>query len=177
LFIGCRAGSVTTERWRSPPKDATIIHIDSDPMVIGASYPTAVAICADARLALAALADALEALPDAKAQNGRRRARAAWDAKLAGFEPLAESREAPIRPERVVATLAKLLDDDAIVVADPGTPCPYFSAHYRWPRAGRNFITNRAHGALGYALAAAIGAHVGRPDVKTVAVMGDGSFG
>ncbi|MBU2483532.1 MAG: thiamine pyrophosphate-binding protein, partial [Alphaproteobacteria bacterium] len=41
LFIGCRAGSVTTERWRSPGKDKTIIHIDSDAMVIGANYPTA----------------------------------------------------------------------------------------------------------------------------------------
>ncbi|MFC4226581.1 thiamine pyrophosphate-binding protein [Hoeflea alexandrii] len=177
LFIGCRAGSVTTERWRSPGKDKTIIHIDSDAMVISANYPTAVAICADARLALAALADALEAETGLIAQEGVRRAKAAWDAKLGDFAPLAASNETPIRPERVVATLAGLLDDDAIVVADPGTPCPYFSAHYRWPRAGRNFITNRAHGALGYALAAAMGAHVGRPAVKTVAVMGDGSFG
>ena len=177
LFIGCRAGSVTTERWRSPGKDKTILHIDSDAMVIGANYPTAVAICADARLGLAALADAMEAEAGLTAQDGIRRAKAAWDAKLADFAPLASSNETPIRPERVVATLAGLLDDDAIVVADPGTPCPYFSAHYRWPRAGRNFITNRAHGALGYALAAAMGAHVGRPAVKTVAVMGDGSFG
>jgi acetolactate synthase I/II/III large subunit len=177
LFIGCRAGSVTTERWRSPGKDKTIIHIDSDAMVIGANYPTAVAICADARLALAALADALEAEAGLTAQDGICRAKAAWDAKLADFAPLAASNKTPIRPERVVATLAGLLDDDAVVVADPGTPCPYFSAHYRWPRAGRNFITNRAHGALGYALAAAMGAHVGRPGVKTVSVMGDGSFG
>lgn len=177
LFIGCRAGSVTTERWRSPSIDKVIIHIDSDPMAIGANYPTGVAICADARLALAALADGLEAEPDLPQQDGARRARRAWDAKLAGFTPLALSRKTPIRPERVVASLARLLDEDAIVVADPGTPCPYFSAHYRWPRAGRNFISNRAHGALGYALAAAMGAHVGRPGVKTVAVMGDGSFG
>jgi acetolactate synthase-1/2/3 large subunit len=42
---------------------------------------------------------------------------------------------------------------------------------------GRRYFSNRAHGALGYALAAAIGAHIGRPAVKTVAVMGDGSFG
>ena len=177
LFIGCRAGSVTTERWRSPGKDKTIIHIDSDAMVIGANYPTAVAICADAKLALSALADALEAGAGVTAQDGIRRAQAAWDAKLADFAPLAASTETPIRPERVVATLARLLDDDAVIVADPGTPCPYFSAHYRWPRAGRNFITNRAHGALGYALAASMGAHAGRPGVKTVAVMGDGSFG
>jgi acetolactate synthase-1/2/3 large subunit len=177
LFIGCRAGSVTTERWRSPAIGQTIIHIDSDPMVIGANYPTAVAICADAKLTLAALIGAIQSLEAVNAQDGGRRAKSAWEAKLAAFAPLAASVETPIRPERVVATLARLLDDDAIIVADPGTPCPYFSAHYRWRKPGRNFITNRAHGALGYALAASMGAHMGRPDAKTVAVMGDGSFG
>jgi acetolactate synthase-1/2/3 large subunit len=90
---------------------------------------------------------------------------------------LAASDETPIRPERVVATLHRLLDEDAVIVADPGTPCPYFSAHYRWRKAGRRFITNRAHGALGYALAAAMGAQFGRPSAKVVAAMGDGSFG
>jgi acetolactate synthase-1/2/3 large subunit len=69
------------------------------------------------------------------------------------------------------------LTDDATIVADPGTPCPYVSAHYRWRKPGRHFITNRAHGALGYALAAAVGAKVGRPESQTVALMGDGSFG
>lgn len=177
LFIGCRAGSVTTERWRSPGRDAKIIHIDSDPMVIGANYQTEVAICADARLALEALAQALETRDGLSSQNGVARARAAWDAKLAAFRPLATSSETPIRPEAVIAALMDCLDDDAIIVADPGTPCPYFSAHYRWRTAGRQFITNRAHGALGYALGAAMGAHVGRPSVKTLAVMGDGSFG
>jgi len=63
------------------------------------------------------------------------------------------------------------------VVADPGTPCPYFSAYYQWKRTGRHFITNRAHGALGYSLSAAIGAQFGRPHSKVVSVMGDGSFG
>ena len=177
LFIGCRAGSVTTERWRSPAPDKQIIHIDSDPMVIGANYPTAVAITADARLALEALADAVEAVGDRRMQDGSARASAAWEAKLARFRPLEESGERPIRPEVVIQGLMDLLSEDATIVADPGTPCPYFSAHYRWPKAGRHFITNRAHGALGYSLAAAMGAAVGRPDAETVAVMGDGSFG
>src|SRR6185436_3594717 len=70
-----------------------------------------------------------------------------------------------------------LLDADAQLVADPGTPCPYFSAYNVARGAGRKYFSNRAHGALGYALAGAIGAHFGRRDVKTVAVMGDGSFG
>lgn len=177
VFIGCRAGSVTTERWRSPPKGRTIIHIDSDPMVIGANYPTEVAICADARLALEALASELEARSNLTKQDGRARTAAAWAAKLAEFEPLASSQERPIRPEAVIAALMAVLDDDATIVADPGTPCPYFSGHYRWRGTGRHFISNRAHGALGYSLAAAMGAYVGRPTSKTLSVMGDGSFG
>lgn len=176
LFVGCRAGSVTTERWRSPDKTARIIHIDSDPMVIGANYSTDVAITADARLSLEALARELEDRT-LISQGGATKARAAWEAKLAAFTALANSTQTPIRPERVIATLSKLLDDDAVIVADPGTPCPYVSAHYRWRKPGRNFISNRAHGALGYALAASMGAHIGRPDVKVVAMMGDGSFG
>ena len=163
LFIGCRAGSVTTERWRSPGPGRTIVHIDSDPQVIGANYATEVAIVADARLALEALVAELEARQSLPGQDGKARAARAWEAKLAALAPLTASDETPIRPERVVATLSRLLDDDAIVVADPGTPCPYVSAQYRWRKAGRQFISNRAHGALGYALAAAMGAHVGAP--------------
>ncbi|RMD94922.1 MAG: thiamine pyrophosphate-binding protein, partial [Alphaproteobacteria bacterium] len=82
----------------------------------------------------------------------------------------------PIRPEAVVAALRALLDDEAVICADPGTPCPYFSAYYRQRVAGRQFITNRAHGALGFSLGAAIGAQVGRPNARVVAAMGDGSF-
>jgi acetolactate synthase-1/2/3 large subunit len=63
------------------------------------------------------------------------------------------------------------------MVADAGTPCPYFSAYYPLRNTGRRFFSNRAHGALGYSMAAAIGAHFARPQVKCVSVMGDGSFG
>jgi acetolactate synthase-1/2/3 large subunit len=177
LFVACRAGSVTTERWRHPRTDVRVVHIDSDPAVIGANYKTEVAIAADSRLALEAIAADIARRGTGGSNGGAARAKAAWDAKLAAFAPLAASGEAPIRPERVIATLQALLDDDANVCADPGTPCPYFSAHYRWPSVGRHFITNRAHGALGFAMGAAMGAHIGRPGVKTVAVMGDGSFG
>lgn len=177
IFIGCRAGSVTTERWRSPNPSTPIIHIDSDPEVIGANYATEVAIAADAKLTLAALVAECQRRNLSGNNDGSARAAAAWEGKLAAFAPLATSDQTPIRPERVIQALQNNLQDDAIIVADPGTPCPYFSAHYRWPKAGRHFITNRAHGALGYALAASMGAHVGRPEAKTVAVMGDGSFG
>jgi acetolactate synthase-1/2/3 large subunit len=93
--------------------------------------------------------------------------------KFSAFAALAHSDERPIKPERVVADLQAVLSEDASVVADPGTPCPYFSAYYELARAGRYLWSNRA---LGYAMAAAVGAAYGRPGVKIVAVMGDGSF-
>ena len=179
VFVGCRAGSVTTERWRHPaPGVQKIVHIDSDPAVIGAIYAPDAAVLGDARLALAALADAL-AKDGGRRQGSEARQRIAVlkEQKFAAFDELARSDETPIRPERVVATLRALLPDDAILVADPGTPCPYFSAYFEQRRAGRHFISNRAHGALGFALAGAVGAHFGRPGATCVAVMGDGSFG
>ncbi len=177
LFIGCRAGSVTTERWRSPPPGVRILHIDADPMAIGANYQTEAAICADARLALAALNKALEESGKTRAFGGAGIAAKAKAAKQEAFLPLAESGDKPILPERVVATCNRLLPDDAVVVADPGTPCPYFSAYYELRRPGRQFFSNRAHGALGYSVGGAIGAQIGRPNAKVVSVMGDGSFG
>ena len=177
IFIGCRTGSVTTERWFSPTPDKTIIHIDSDPNVIGANYQTEVGIVADARLALSALVSELQKRTDISGQNGKLRAKRAWTKKIEKFNSLATSKDVPIKPECLIAALMSILDPDAIICADPGTPCPYISAYYRFQKPGRRFITNRAHGALGYSLAAAIGAHHGDPSVKTVAVMGDGSFG
>lgn len=175
VFAGCRAGSVTTERWRHPaPGQVKVIHIDVDPAVMGVNYRVDVPLVGDAKLALAALGEALDNIVRPLEASAVAQAR---KAKFAKFEVLAKSAESPIKPERVVAELARQLDADALVVADPGTPCPYFSAYYPVRGTGRRFFSNRAHGALGYAMAAAVGAHFGRPAVKTVAVMGDGSFG
>ena len=178
VFVGCRAGSVTTERWRSPAQGVKIVHFDSDPMTISANYRTDVAVVADIRLAFEALNVALEAMgTDTIDFGGARKVAAALETKFAAFEKLAASEDTPIKPERVIAELNRVLPSDAVIVADPGTPCPYFSAFYRIPHAGRYFISNRAHGALGYSLSAAVGAQIGRPNAKVVAAMGDGSFG
>ncbi len=177
LFIGCRAGSVTTERWRCPKPGQRILHIDVDPMVISANYETEVALNGDAQLALRMANQVLAQSGEKRDFDGAARIAKAKKIKFADFEERAASNDSPIRPERVVSTLGILLDDDAVVVADPGTPCPFFSAFYQNGKAGRQFITNRAHGALGYSAAAVLGAYYGRPGAKCVSVMGDGSFG
>jgi acetolactate synthase-1/2/3 large subunit len=152
-----------------------VVHLDIDPAVLGANYPVEIGLVGDAKLGLAALNDAL-ATAMRRPLNADR-VQKAKEEKFRKFQALAASIEKPIKPERMVAELSRALDPDAIVVADAGTPCPYLSAYYELGRPGRRFISNRAHGALGYSLPAAIGTHFARPQVKCVAVMGDGSFG
>jgi acetolactate synthase-1/2/3 large subunit len=179
FFIGARAGSTTTEHWKYPAREVPIVHLDVDAMTVGTNYRTDVALVGDALLALTDLNEAVRArlgsrptdCADGRAVAGRARAR-----KIAEFAALAASADSPVKPERVVDSLNRHLPAGAILVADPGTPCPYFAAYFNAPQAGRHFITNRAHGALGFAMSAGVGAQFGRPDAMVVAAMGDGSF-
>ncbi len=179
VAIGCRLGSVTTELWRYPKVggDCGIVHIDIDPAVVGAIYPTDAAIVGDAKLVLRALCELLPKADEDALNDAKRCVAGVVEAKYARFDALAGSDVSPILPERTIAAMQKVLPDDVTIVADAGTPCPYLSAYYKWKKSGRHFLTNRAHGALGYSLPAAVGAYFGRPDSKCVAVMGDGSFG
>jgi acetolactate synthase-1/2/3 large subunit len=179
IFVGCRAGSTTTEHGEVPGRDVPIVHIDVDPMVVGANYKAEAGLVGDARLCLAALgAEIARRLAGSPSRSGAaERLAALRQVKRANFERLSHSTDRPIRPERVLAALQAALPRDAVIVADPGTPCPYFSGYFDFNTAGRRFITNRAHGALGFSLPAAVGACYGAPNAKVVAVMGDGSFG
>jgi acetolactate synthase-1/2/3 large subunit len=180
VFVGCRAGSTTTERWTQPARGVAIIHIDVDPAAVSVNYPTASALIGDARLALEALHARLlrEVAQVAHVDRGGAAiAAAARRAKADAFLPLASSLDRPIRPERVMAELNRMLPRDVVVVADPGTPCPYVAAYFELQQAGRHFLTNRAHGALGYSMAAALGAWFAEPRRTCVSIMGDGSFG
>lgn len=178
IFMGVRAGSTTTSRWEAPVQGTRVVHFDSDPMVIGANYQTEVGVVGDLRLSLQQINEVLDDLTSAPKTFGG--AKSVADIKRRKFEVFrqhADSDQTPIRPERLIDAMMKTLPSDATIVSDPGTSCPFFSAYYELPNDGRHFITNRAHGALGYALSAALGAWYGRPESKVVALMGDGSFG
>ena len=173
IFIGCRAGSVTTEKWQYPNRNQKIIHIDNDPEVISANYKTELSIVSDAKLFL----EDLQETGLQKVFNGKEDIKKSKESKWKNFYNLAKSSSLPIKPERIVSDLNSVLPDDCYIVADAGTPCPYFSAFFKIKKSGKYFLTNRAHGALGYALPAAIGVQIGRPNNRVVSVMGDGSFG
>jgi acetolactate synthase-1/2/3 large subunit len=173
IFIGCRAGSVTTEKWQYPNKKTKIIHIDIDSKVIGANYKTHISLIADAKLTLIELNKKIKKINF----EGNKIVKEVKKKKFKEFNKLCNEDKGLIKPERIVKELNDALPEDTYIVLDPGTPCPYFAAYYNFAKAGRYFLSNRAHGALGYSLSASIGVQIGQPKNKVVAVMGDGSFG
>jgi acetolactate synthase-1/2/3 large subunit len=175
LVLGCSLGSVTTEKWTLPERGKTrIVQLDVDPERLGHNYEIEAGMVADARLGVEAL---LEELEGAAGRIDPAEIEALRRAHLENV-PEFHSNEIPIRPERFLTELLPRLPENAVMCVDPGTGCPYLSAYYRLPRAGRWFVSPRAHGALGYALPAVCGAYFARPEASRVlGIMGDGSFG
>jgi acetolactate synthase-1/2/3 large subunit len=178
LYVGCKTDSVTTAGWTLPPPttDQVILHLDIDSTEIGRNYPTTVGMVGDAKLGLA---DLLEAVRTQGAQP-RPNPLAGLDNQVsdfwADFDAKAAVTTAPIKPQRVIHTLARLLPSDSIIIADAGTPTPFTAAYLR-SAAGRRVIIPRGYGGLGYAIPGVVGAKLARPKATVVGLMGDGSFG
>jgi acetolactate synthase-1/2/3 large subunit len=181
FYVGSGTGSVTTERWTLPaPGAATILQLDTNAAVIGRNYAVAAGIYADARLGLSALVEEVGRL-GAEGDGDR------WDPaqierdRAEHTEAVGElfaSNESPIRPERLMRELFAALPKRSVLLADPGTPCPYLAAYWRLAEPGRWFVSPRAFGGLGYSLPAVVGAHFAKPKSgRIVGMMGDGSFG
>lgn len=182
LFVGSRTDSTTTSHWTLPspePGGPTVIHIDVDPLEIGNTYRAAVPVAGDARLALGDLLAAIERPRQVLARHQARidqllDQRERYWADVAAQAAVTSQ---PIKPAVVVAALRRLLDDEAIIVADPGTPTPFLAAQYEVRRPGRTTVIPRAHGGLGYAIPGVVGAAFAAPGRRVVGMTGDGSFG
>ena len=145
-----------------------IVHIDIDPDEIGRNLPTELGIVADARTASAQLLDALR-------ESGQPRTSGAE--RIAGFRSDFASRMRSLVPEqaRIIEDMRAALPDDAIVVSGV-TNIGYWSNVFYEVRQPQTYITSGYFGTLGYAFPTALGAQVGRPDRKVVALCGDGGF-
>jgi acetolactate synthase-1/2/3 large subunit len=178
LYAGCKTNSVTTDEWTLPPTNTrqVILHLDVDPVEIGRHYGTAMGLVGDAKLTLADLVTAIHShekppCPNPLAGLGHEISRF-W----ADFEAKAAATTSPIKPQRVIGALARLLPADSIVVADAGTPTPFAAAYLR-SIEGRRVIIPRGYGGLGYAIPGVVGAKLARPEATVIGLVGDGSFG
>jgi acetolactate synthase-1/2/3 large subunit len=181
VYIGSRTDSTTTCHWTLPAIDnpPAIMQIDIAPWEVGNNYPVVVGLVGDAKLTLAAMREAI-ARPAAVASRNRPRITSLLEQRArywGDVERRASIASQPIKPAHVVRAMRRALDDEAIIVADPGTPTPFLAAQYELRRAGRTTVIPRAHGGLGYAIPGVVGAWFGGGGRRVVGMTGDGSFG
>ena len=168
LAVGCRFAHRSTQGLLlnlSFDPSQTLIHLDLDPTVIGRLFKPELPIVGDAKDGLARLLQEL----------GSGSARTAWDHRwLEGLRSAASSRYT-VDTARLVESLRAALPNDAIIVNDQ-TGINYWM-EWRFPvLLPRTFLYPVGSATLGYAVPAAIGAKIARPDRPVVCVVGDGGF-
>ena len=181
LYVGSRTDSTTTCHWMLPPQTnpPAIMQIDVAPFEVGNNYPIVVGLVGDAQLTLAALLDAVDRAAVVAERNRPRIEQLLPERDRYWTEVARQAavRSQPIKPAQVVAAMRDALDDETVIVADPGTPTPFLSAQYELRRPGRTTVIPRAHGGLGYAIPGVIGAWYAAGGRRVIGMTGDGSFG
>jgi indolepyruvate decarboxylase len=117
------------------------------------------------------LQDFLRALVAAKPRGA---ARQLPPGPAAAREPFVLAADAPITTRRLVRRLDESLDDRTIVIADVGDAL--FASSELVIRGQTEFIAPAYYTSMGFAVPAALGAQVARPELKVVALVGDGAF-
>jgi acetolactate synthase I/II/III large subunit len=144
-----------------------LIRIDIDPSEIERNGKPTIGILADAKLALAALADCL-------GRHNRRRA--SRKDELEGLKAHMEQEYEKLSPQiDYIRAIRAELPDDGFVVGE-STQLVY-AARVAMPfYRPRTFVTHGYQGTLGYGFPTALGVKVANPDKQVISITGDGGF-
>jgi acetolactate synthase-1/2/3 large subunit len=186
LALGTIFHQVTTTSWVKDFGGQKIIQVDSDPTEIGKNYPVEVGIVGDAKAVLEDLLPQVKALisklpPTAmKEFEERKKAKQKEVLALKGelkyyMDPLSFSDAVPIKPQRAVREIREFLDKDAIVWADCGNNLAWVEKYYQ-ALMPKGFMADGGHTAMGFSIAASIGAKLGAPNRQVVDCCGNASF-
>jgi acetolactate synthase-1/2/3 large subunit len=173
LAVGTRFAEICTGSYGAVPPEK-LVHVDINPDAIGRNYPAAVAIHADARDAVPAIAeDLLNAAPDREWEavaESIAADKAAWRE-----EWLSHDSGDRVNPARFFGTLRDKLDDDAIIVADDGNHT-FLTAELMPIPEGGAYISPTDFNCMGYCVPGSIGARLVQPERQVVGIVGDGAF-
>jgi acetolactate synthase-1/2/3 large subunit len=168
LVVGCRLSETTTQTYRFPARGQRVIQIDIDPRSVGAVVEVELGAVADARGALAALAE--------RAPAGRhpRDWTDAHDTYLRLSTPLVDTSVGPLHPTAVMAEIVAAFPPSTILTNDAGNFSVFGHRYWRFnePRTQ----VGPTSGAMGYGVPAAVGAKLARPESEVLALVGDGGF-
>lgn len=172
LFVGSRAGGLTTSNWNVPGPRAAVVQLDIEPAELGRNYPLRVGVLGDAKVALQRMIEA--ARPAPPRHDWLRHARDLVDRWRAEVEPMAASDAVPIRPERICKEITEALPAGAVLVADTGHAAIWTGTMVGLNRPGQRYI--RCAGTLGWAFPGSLGVKCALPDKPVLCFTGDGGM-
>ena len=171
LAFGMRFDDRVTGNLKTYAPHAKKIHIEIDPSEVGKNVAVDAAILADLRAGLLALTPLVES-----------RRQEAWLHQIDVWRQDTRSRDILHQPDggkllaaHVMADIWRATAGNAVVCTDVGQHQMWEAQYYKHD-APRTLITSGGLGTMGFALPAAIGAKLARPEAEVWVIAGDGGF-
>jgi acetolactate synthase I/II/III large subunit len=176
ITLGARFDDRVTGKLSSFAPDAKVIHADIDPAEISKNRVADVPIVGDVREVIRDLIAAVESEHEA----GQRADYSDWWRQCDGWRrtyPLGYDapHDGALAPQYVIERLGKMCGPSTVVVAGVGQHQMWASQFVSYEQP-HTWINSGGLGTMGFAVPAAMGAKVGRPDALVWAIDGDGCF-
>ncbi len=175
IALGTRFDDRVTGQLSSFAPEAKVIHADIDPAEIGKNRNADVPIVGDIKAVIIELIEALrrDGVPgNIQLDN--------WWEYLSGVRstyPLSygPQSDGSLSPEYVIEKLGEIAGPDAVYVAGVGQHQMWAAQFIKYEKP-RTWLNSGGLGTMGYAVPAAMGAKMARPDAEVWAIDGDGCF-
>ena len=150
-------------------KRKKIIHIHTLPGVIDEHYLPDIELLGEIGTNLEALAEACQRSKSTPIQGCIR------ELVLGELQKYQEDEGFPLKPQKVIADLRNVLENDDILISDVGAHKLWIARMYPANKPNTSIISN-GFASMGFAIPGAIAAKLVHPKSKVVAVSGDGGF-
>jgi len=176
ICLGARFDDRVTGKLSSFATGATVIHADIDPAEIGKNRAADVPIVGDCRETLAELVVAVQEVY----ATGTRADLTGWWRQVDGWRetyPLGfeEPPDGSLAPQHVIRRIGQIAGPETIVASGVGQHQMWASQYISYEHP-YTWLNSGGAGTMGYAVPAAMGAKVGRPEATVWAIDGDGCF-
>ena len=167
IALGARFSDRVTGKLAVYAKKAKIVHVDCDPASIGKNVHTALGLVADVKDVLTTVASRVKSATHD-----------AWFAQIEQWKHEHPMTYKPmhanvIMPQSVIESIDRATNGEAILATDVGQHQMWAAQYFRHSHS-RHFLSSGGMGTMGFGIPAAIGAAIGKPDHKVVAICGDG---
>jgi acetolactate synthase-1/2/3 large subunit len=173
IALGMRFDDRVTGNLATYAKQAKVIHFEIDPAEVDKNVKADVAVLGDVKETLAAILSMVDSKTHESWHNEFKE-KYIIELEAVINDELQPKKEG-ISMGETIEMINKHSKGDAIMVSDVGQH-QMFTCRYSKFNSTKSNITSGGLGTMGFALPAAIGAKMGRPDREVVAIIGDGGF-